>query len=192
MGVRIDTYKHLVQKKDLCGPTCLQMVLFRRGVWMDQEELAHLLRTKILFQVKDIYLQPFEAVDPEHPELGLDPKNFQAPLVLNLLKEHGLLSELYFPTEVKDLRKIIFNSLSSGHDVIVNIKLTCFFPNRFTGHYVLICEYDEEKDIVTLLDPDFQNKKSWSCTVEQLIDSMGDHWDGKQRGIVVVREISEE
>lgn len=33
-------YQHLVEKPSLCGPTCLQMILLRRGIWIDQEIIA--------------------------------------------------------------------------------------------------------------------------------------------------------
>lgn len=154
---------------------------------MDQEELAHMMQTKILFKVKDIYMQPFEAVDEAHPELGLDPKNFQAPMIVSFLKEHNLNTNLHYPDDTDELRDIILESLNNDHDVIVNIKLTCFFPHRHTGHYLLIYEFDDENNLVTLLDPDFQNKKHWSCTIDELRDAMSEKWDGKQRGIVVIK-----
>jgi len=34
-------YRHLVQKRYLCGPTCIQMVILRRNLgWIDQEKIA--------------------------------------------------------------------------------------------------------------------------------------------------------
>jgi len=36
-------YKHLMEKEDFCGPACVQMILFRRGIWIDQELLAYKL-----------------------------------------------------------------------------------------------------------------------------------------------------
>ena len=189
MEYSISSYRHLVQKTDLCGPTCLQMVLFRKGHWFDQEELAAKMRTKILFNAQHMYIHDLEAVDETHPERGMDSKNFTTEDMLGFLQDLDIEPQLYYPVTVDELRMLIVDALYNDQDVIANIKLTAFLPDRTTGHYVLIQGFDEERDKVVLLDPDFRNKKQWSCSLEELKVAMDETWDGKERGLVIMRDI---
>jgi 23S rRNA A2030 N6-methylase RlmJ len=191
MKTKNPSYKHLVQKFDLCGPTCLQMVLLRRGFWVDQEELAHMMKTKILFEKKDIYLQPFEAVDESHPGRGSDDLSFQAEEVREFLEGYGLQSLLHYPKSKDEIEELLHEAFDNDHDIIVNIKLSAFFPHRKTGHYLIIHGFNHNEGRVILLDPDFQNKKEWMCSLEDLEKAMSDEWDGKRRGIVLVKHVNE-
>jgi hypothetical protein len=54
-------YAGIKQEKNLCGPTCLQMVLFRKGVWVDQEALAARIGLRIDENDRDLYNFPLKA-----------------------------------------------------------------------------------------------------------------------------------
>ncbi len=60
-------YKHLVQKRYLCGPACLQMIILRRNLgWIHQEKIAEELGARILPAVKDTFVRKLK-ITPEFP-----------------------------------------------------------------------------------------------------------------------------
>lgn len=81
-------YKHLVQKPDLCGPCCLSMALLRRGVWIDQEEIAFHLKTPIYFKNKSIYSFKLPAV--KYEDTGNYLAEFDGKLMKKFLKKFKL------------------------------------------------------------------------------------------------------
>lgn len=188
MTVKVDPpYKHLVQKKAFCGPTCIQMILFRRGIWTDQEELAYRMGVKIYEEQKDFYEHQFPVVEKGSPEYGMAIKDFESKEVLNVFKDFGLTAEVFLIREIDDVKEFIIEKIEDGCDV-----MTCFrfdpIDGREIGHYALVSEFDEKSDTVTLCDPYFECKRFWDVKLEKLKEAMSPKWDEIERGFVVVRE----
>ena len=182
-------YKYsLIQKKSLCGAACLQTILFRKGIWIDQETLAKKLKINILEKYKHAYSIKFPTVKKENSLLGIDLKNFSSKSFKTYLKKFNLNSEVHF-YENETILNIIISALKSDQDIIVNLKLTTFYPESKTGHYVLIKSFDTRKNIISFQDPDFENKSTWKCSAKKFLESLSNKYDGETRGICIIKPL---
>jgi hypothetical protein len=178
------TYKPLVQKPNFCAPVCLQMVLFRRGVWENQEDLAFDLGVRIKNENRHKYSRPFQAVEAAHPDLGLNLEEWESKRVKLVLERLGLCAEVFPLEKVRDIEKFIEENWKHDRDIMINFT---FLPidNRRIFHYVLIVGYDTETKNVVVCDPYPDNKSVWEMPLMTMQRSMSDEWDGRERGFVV-------
>lgn len=176
------SYKHLTQKSSFCGPASLQMILFRRGFWTEQEELAKKLNTKIKKKNKDRYMFNFEVDDSD---AGVPLEKFAE--IKELLKEYGLKAKILKTSEIKDLKELIQRNLEKGNDIILNIHRGYYDPKKNWGHFCLVNSIEGEE--IKICDPSYEDKSYWKTSVEDLKQAMSDKIDGKQRGIVIISEV---
>ena len=172
-------YKHLVQKAHFCGPTSLQMVLFRRGHWVEQEELAQLLGARI--KNKNIHLFTHE-YEVSEDDAGLRLEEFSK--AADFLKEKGLKLEIIKSTQIKDFKELITNNLEKNNDIIVNFKRAAYDPEKDWGHFSLISAI--ENDELEICDPSYGDKSYWKTSINKLSEAISDKFDDKERGIVVI------
>jgi hypothetical protein len=178
--MRIDPpYKHLTQKSSFCGPASLQMVLFRRGIWVEQEELAKKLGTRIRNKNQDKYLLDFEINDND---AGLNLLEFNQ--FGSILKEYGLKAEVILHSKIEDLRKLIENNLENGNDIMVNLHRGIYDPQKNWGHFCLVNSI--ENDQIEICDPSYEEKSYWKTSIKELMKAMSKEVDGKERGLVML------
>ncbi len=175
-------YKHLVQKPSFCGPTSLQMILFRRGFWVDQEELAKKLKAKIRSKNKDKYVHDFEI---DNKDAGIPLENFSE--IGGTLEECGLKAKVIFFDDIENLKELITENLSQGNDIIINFHRGHYDPKKNWGHFALISAIEDEQ--VEICDPSYEDKSYWKTSIEELMRAMSDEIDGKERGIVIISEL---
>jgi hypothetical protein len=186
MVVKVDPpYKHLNQKRGLCGPTCIQMILLRKDVWVDQERLACDMGTRILKDYKDYFMLPFKTVDKPGFNYGIKMTEFDKEPISKILNKSGLRAEVHMLSDIENASDFILENLRKGFDIMACFKMEPIDGRDF-GHFALIAEHDG-KDSVTLCDPDYENKCFWQVKVEKLVEGMKDTWDGYERGLVVIR-----
>lgn len=179
-------YAHLVQKPALCGPTCVQIVLLRRGKWVDQEQLAFEMGTRIYKEQKHLYSRPFRIVRKGSPQYGLPFGVFRHNQKLKrVLRRYGLRNKAYTPSEIDDVSRFFKDTLGKGLDVLACFRFDPIDRRRF-GHYALVTAFDTDTERVTLCDPYFKNKAMWNVPLNKLLAGMGSQWSGKERGFVVI------
>jgi hypothetical protein len=178
-------YKHLVQKIHFCGPTCIQMILFRKGHWVEQEWLAMKMGTRVRNETAHIFNANFET--NEEGDAGIRIEEFSK--IKEFLAEYKLELEIITADKISDLRKLIIDNLKQSNDIIINFNRIVYNPQKNWGHYSLINAIDEENDVVELCDPSGDDKYYWNTSVEKLNEAISPKWDGKDRGIVIVKEI---
>src|SRR3989338_2019796 len=100
-------YKHFLQKRNLCGPTCIQIVLSRRGFRVNQEQLA--LRLGIVVDEKDVkhYSLKFKTAHTGDSRIGIMLKDFEKPKVKNVLKRYGLGGKVFRINQDKNVDKFL-------------------------------------------------------------------------------------
>lgn len=177
-------YKHLLQKKSFCSAACIQMILFRRNFWIDQELLAKELDIKVCEDDLSLYVKKFMALPKGHPQIGFPLENFENDYVKDVLKTLHLKAKVHKLSEIENLEEFIASNIDCGRDVMLNIwwePLT----KRKHGHYVLVSEFDSEKGEATVFDPHYASKNEWTITTDQIKESMLDKWDGQERGLVI-------
>jgi len=176
-------YKHLNQKASFCGPASLQMILFRRGFWVDQEELAKKLKAKIRSKNKDKYVLDFEV---DNKDAGIPLENFSE--IGGTLEECGLKAKVIFFGDIENLKELITENLEKGNDIIVNFHRGHYDPKKNWGHYSLISSITENE--IEICDPSYEDKSYWKTSIEDLIKAMSSETDGKERGLVIISELS--
>jgi hypothetical protein len=180
------SYGHLVQKKSLCGPACISMVLFRKGNWVDQEKLAFELGVIVNKDYKHLYNYPFKALKSPDENIGINLISFKNKKVVNLLKKYQISPEVHLISQIDDVSEFIKENIDRDVDIIANFWEEPF-NNRAIGHFAIISEYDDVKKTVTILDPDFESMSYWKCPIKKLIESMSPKWTGTERGFLLIR-----
>lgn len=178
-------YKHLTQQQFLCGPTCVQMILFRRGKWVGQEKLGSVLGVKIPKEVEELYEDKFEFVENKE-DSGFRIDRFSEKDVKEVFSSFKLKVKVSKISTIEDLPDFFRKQFENGSDVIANIS---WKPLRKTdgGHYVLISEFNPETNQVTVCDPSPSSKNHWTIDLDDLARTMTDEWDGRERGFVSIR-----
>lgn len=176
-------YKHLVQKPSCCGSTCLQMVLFRRGHWLEQEELAHKINTKIRKDYSKFFEKDF--LTAEVGDAGAPLEGF---LEINpFLKQFNLKAQVFKISQIKDLKEFLAENLKDNKDVIINFSRLAYHPERNWGHFALISSINDNE--IEICDPSYHSKAYWKTTLTQLKEAMLPEWDGKERGLAIISQI---
>ena len=179
-------YKHLVQKKSLCGPTCILMVLFRQGKWIDQEKLAFELGIIIHEKNKHIYNQPFKTIKTPSDKIGIKLTAFKNKKITNSLRKYQIFPKVHLISQINNVSEFLKENINRNIDIIANFWEKPL-KNRDIGHYAIISEYDDTKKIVTILDPDFESTTHWKCHIDQLTESMSSKWTGTERGFLLIK-----
>lgn len=182
-------YKHLTQKKNFCGPTCLQMALFRRGIWMSQEMIAYSIGVNIDKKDKELYVLPFNALNSADPRVGLTFDGFLGEKVKKFLADNGLKIEGHRISSIGDVKKFIISNILKKNDVIINFSWEPFDGRKNAGHYVLVADFNDQDEIFTVCDPSGNKKSFWTASLENFIEAMQKKWDKKERGFLVISDL---
>ena len=163
-------YKHLTQKWDFCGATCLQMIFFRHGIWREQETLAFDLGTHIQDKDRERFAAPFEAENP-----GLRIADFRSNKIQALLQQEWFTAQTVLFSEIKDweyLEQLFIQSLSSNQDCMIAFHRWPINPEIHHGHYVLLSAYDTETQQVSVCDPTPKTKNMWTIDIKMILNAM--------------------
>jgi len=186
MKTEIDPpYKHLVQKPYLCAAASVQMILPRRGVWIEQELVALGLGTRIPRSALNEFHIPLPVVEAAN-EAGTGLEVFSGENVASFFESNGLNLRLatYHVNDIPDVETFLLESLSKGRDVLVNYSCKLYKPESEEGHYSVISAIDGA--VVTLCDPWIHNKSFWETTVTDLMRHVDtETYDGSRRGLVL-------
>ncbi|MFH1682747.1 MAG: phytochelatin synthase family protein [Candidatus Woesearchaeota archaeon] len=176
------TYKHLVRKPCCCGAASLQMILFRREHWVEQEEIAAKIRTKISSQRIKFFNQEFVVDDSD---AGIPLERFAE--INDLLKQYSLQAEVFKINDINDLKGLITKNLERDNDIIINFHRLAYLPDRNWGHFSSISAINDDQ--LTICDPSYHSQAYWNTSISELELAMNDKWDGKERGVVIISKI---
>ena len=181
-------YKHLVQKPSLCGPTCVQMILLRRGIWVDQEEIAKEIGVKIPEEESGVFYIPLP-IGKTQKEFGISLVDFNSKKMSDFLNKRNipLRVTVYFMNEITDAGQFIADNLEKGNDVMANFWMKPFKEDLDMGHFSIISGIEE--NTVTICDPWPTNKSFWETHIKELMKTMRNTFDGQERGFVVFNSI---
>ena len=178
-------YRHLVQKRYLCGPTCIQMVILRRNLgWIDQEKIAEELDARIMPAVKNSFATKLKTTKNES-SVGLWLRELKGKKILIFFKKYKLplKTKVFYVNKVKNAKSFIEENLIKNNDIMVNYWLKPFYKDRDNGHFSLISAINNSK--VTLCDPSRDSKAFWEADIDILVESMSKQFDGSERGFVI-------
>lgn len=182
-------HKHLSQMKSFCWPTSVQMVLFRKGLWVEQEQLAFDLWVIIEEKNKDYYNLPFKRLSDWDPLHGFKFYFFESEKVVKLMKNFGYSLQVLYYSDIEDFENLIIDTISQDQDMIINYKWAWIKWNDYQWwHYVVLSSYDSDKKEVTVCDPTTRAPNYWTVPLDELHQAMSWVWDGRERGVVVLRK----
>lgn len=182
MGIKI-TYKHLVEKPNLCGSACIQMILLRRGMWIDQEQIAKSVDTKIPKKDLDKYKIKLKTTENKD-KFGISFKDFKGKRIKNFLAKQNLKTRIFYISEIKDVKLFVEDNLIKGSDIIANFYMRHFDKSKDWGHFSLIASVKNNN--LTIVDPEPSNKSEWQTGINKLSQAMGEQFDGRERGFIVI------
>lgn len=161
------------------------MVLLRKGIWMDQEDIARKVNARIFADAKNSFSTKLK-ITKDDTEVGIYLREFREGRIKSLLKNlrPSLKTEVFLVSEIKDIKAFIKKNLNKNNDIIANIHMSYFDKKSRFGHFVLVSEIEENE--VTLCDPSPKSQSFWMTTVNKLVISMGEEFDGLERGFVVI------
>ncbi len=179
-------YVPLIQKPSCCAAACLQMILYRRGFGLyDQEDLAEQLG----IPVGEKYRSAFRAnlPFPASPSHWFETINSEG--TINRTLEHyylPLIAKAHRTSQVADTRMFVAWNLSKNNDV-----WTEFHWNErdsidaIHDNVIQSIEYDAESCHVTTIDPYSRSKQIVRWPLEMLERSIGTKY-GRECGFVIV------
>ncbi len=183
-------YKHLTQNPSCCWPTCIQMVLFRHWIWVEQEQLAYDLWLVIEENNKDFFIFPFRIVPKGDINHWLKLYRFESEEIISVLKDFWFQSRVIYYSDIWDFEKLIIENISKNNDIVINFKWEWIKNNLYTWwHFVLLSSYDSEKKVVTVCDPTSRAKNYWDVGKEELENALSDKWDWRERGIIIIEKL---
>ncbi len=191
-------YKHLVQKPLLCFPTCVAMVALRRGVWIDQEQLAFLLGIKVTAEFKDAYALQFPTT-AVILESGYDVRSIDEAHVNQVLEdlEVPVLAQFFPISQIAAPHAFVIEHIEAGHDIMplyawcgFKSELTFFAGQERFAHFVLVSSFDTETETMQVSDPYGNNPSLWEETLDTFTEAMRPEWDGHERGFFIFSDIS--
>lgn len=177
-------YKHFLQKRQFCGPACIQMILFRRGFKIDQERLAYNLGVLVDKKDSKHYYLKFKTAPTGDSRIGIMLKDFGKPRVKKVLGKYGLKVKVFKLSKIKNVGKFLADNIKSNKDVIMNFWWKPIDGTEW-GHHVLLSKFYTKKRVVTVCDPG-EKTKSWSIKLDKLIEGMSSKFDGNERGFAVI------
>jgi hypothetical protein len=181
-------YRHLVQKRNFCGPACIQMALFRKGKWVDQETLAYDLGVKVDEKDKGIYTLPFKTLKSNDPRIGIVIADFRNERIIKDLRKCGIVPEVFLISEIESPEDFLEGKIKEGNDIIVNFWWKPINGIEF-GHFVLLSEYDTDRKELTVCDPNPGGRSFWKVGLDKILEGMSPEFTGKERGFVIIKQI---
>lgn len=185
------SYKHLVQKPQLCSTTVISMVALRKGVWIDQEAVAKKLGIKVTAEVAQAFDEEF-IIANSIKEAGYDVQDINTSELNTVLAEHDIpLQAIFNPvSQVADAGFFIKKNMSEDNDIAMLFYLDALGLGEVPwAHYVLISSYDTQTRIVEVCDPEPMRRSHWKAHLDEFVQGMDKRWDGQERGFVVFKNI---
>ena len=184
-------YKHLVQMPSSCWPTCVQMVLFRHWIRVEQEQLAYDLWLVIEERTKPYYTLPFQAVPNWDPAHWLKLYRFEQEQIIHVLKWFWFQPTVVYYSNLWDFETLIIENLSKMIDIMINFQRKWIHHNDLAWwHLALLSSYDSETNIATMCDPTTRAPNYREVDIDELREAMSDKRDGRERWVVIIKKIA--
>lgn len=180
-------YKHLVQKPELCFATVLAMVGLRRGIWIDEEEIASELNIKITKDVEDCYNNDFRVADGIE-DAGYGIKHLDLTKVNEILEDYQVPVKAKYIriSEIENVERFLVENIDQDNDVAILFSLKAMgFHERSWYHWSLVSSYNTKTKEVMVCDPEETHKSYWRSSLKEFLGAMSDKWDGKERGFMI-------
>jgi len=186
-------YIPLIQKPTCCAVTCLQMILYRNGFGLhDQEELAVAFGVKI----REKYAAAFSSKMPIMTRSNFDEgiPTVESESKINAFfveKKVGLIAKSYVFSEIPSVRDFIKSHIRENSDVWIEYHAQDIHPDdQMQGNYIhdgLVESIDLADDMVCVIDSMPDHRQRLTLPLKTLERAISPHF-GKETGFVIVRK----
>jgi hypothetical protein len=181
-------YKPLVQLPWCCAAASIQWILHRHDYWVDQEQIAKEIRTRV--PKRDINKFTTKMLTAKRPfDYGTrDIIGKDAYLVNDFFKRHKIPMHMvpHKIGTIRDVRDFLVTNLKAGNDIMLAFHSKGLGYKTGHGHVVVLAGLKEGKRPVAIIgDPSPTDPKFWEVRLDRLTKAMDRKWDGCERGFYV-------
>ena len=187
-------YIPLVQKPKCCAAACLQMVLYRGGFGLyDQEDLAIQLGAKICLDDVNAFRVDMPIMTRFNFDEGISTVN-SCDTINALLKSKniGLTLEAHMHSEIRGLSNLIAEHIKYNEDVWVEYHSHEIHAGKESVariHDALVESVDLQSRTAVLVDPKPTRKQRLTVDLAMLDRAMSSKF-GKELGLLIVKKVS--
>jgi hypothetical protein len=185
-------YIHLVQKPECCAVACLQMILYRRGFGLyDQEQLAQFFGVKVSEEYKDMFNVDLQIMTSYNNDEGISSVASSEKINEFFAKNKiNLCAKGFFFHEINNLKQFIEENVKKNKDLWIEYKAHeihkgCRFNDGKYIHDGLIESIKSENFII--IDPFCFHKPRITVSIEQLKRGI-DNTFGKETGFIIINK----
>ena len=188
------TYIPLIQKPKCCAVTCLQMILYRKGFGLyDQEDLAIKFGVKI--DKKDA--AAFSAAMPIMAQSNFDEgiQTVESEGQINKFfidNAISLKAKSYKLSSIPSLINFMGEHINANHDIWIEYHSNeVHAEDKYQGNYIhdgLIEGLNLSKEIATVIDPEPEHRERLYIPLKTIEKSISKTY-GRETGFIVVEKV---
>ncbi len=184
-------YVALIQKPMCCAVACLQMILFRNGLGLfDQEDLAFEFGIKIMPDYQNAFSQPLHIINQPNVSGGM--QTVESEKFINdffTKKSVALRATAHRASTILHLADFLMEHLKANHDIWIEYHANDIYSDeasfRSYIHDGLIESYDEATSIVTVTDSVPLHKQRLKVSLDTISKAISTHF-GRETGFVII------
>ncbi len=180
----------LTQKPCCCNVTCLQMILYRHGYGLfDQQELAKYFKIKVGKKDKKAFNVRLGAYTRVNYDEGL--KTIESEDIVNRFfreRDMPLVAKAVKASEISNLKKFIRDNLIANNDLWIEYKAHQIHRyDSEKGQYIHdgLVEEITNSNTVTIIDPAPRHKPRIRISAKVLAESISSKF-GRETGFIVI------
>lgn len=185
-------YIPLIQKPKCCAVTCLQMILYRNGHGLhDQEDLA--LEFGVKIEPEDVlaFREDMPILTSFNHDEGISTLD-SVEAFNEFFKQKGiqLRAEAIRYADIDSLRDLLIKHLDDDHDVWIEYhshEIASEHANNGRIHDALIESFDPASNTIVLIDPKPTRRQRHTTSLEMLDRALSSEY-GRELGLIVVRK----
>ena len=181
-------YISLVQKPSCCNVACLQMILYRRGFGLfDQQELAKYFDIKVGKDESKSFNVRLGIYNSTNCDEGL--KTIESEKLINLFfkeKSIALTAKAVRASHIGNLKKFILTNIKNDNDLWLEYKTHELHKAELIHDNVVeSISVNSQKSVVTLIDPYWAYKPRLKVDVKKISESISDKY-GRETGFIII------
>lgn len=179
-------YAPLLQKPSLCAAACLQMILYRRGFGLyDQEEMAEILDIPVHISRAGAFSRNLRTVEDPYELFHTVESEVSINKFLGY-KKLPLIARAYKASKIGDVARFAASQLDNRNDVWVELHLDEVTGNPMIhDNVVQSVEFYRTGDFLVTLNPSPTSKQTHRYESKVLRRAIGTEY-GRECGFVVV------
>lgn len=180
-------YIPLTQQKYCCVPTCIQMVMYKNAIpLISQEEIGNALGLTVPEEDRYLFNNPRTEDMPRAgwgTQIYIDEFNPNVAFRSLGIPLHTELNLINNFSDIESIKSFLIQHENANSDILVCYDYGVLFDtDSHSGHVNVFDSYDQERDIVQLIDPEQRVPKYRKVKLARLFDALVAHGNDKSGG----------